>query len=116
LDIELEYTVYALVSTTIDSCLSLFPWAIFHKRKGAIKLHTLLNLKGKIPTFIQITYGKFYDVNILDTLIPEPGSIYLLDQEYIDFERLYIFHLLGAFFYYSSKIESEIQKTIFTYC
>jgi hypothetical protein len=95
--VELDNTVYALDSTTIDLCLSLFPWAIFRKRKGAIKLHTLLDLRGNIPSFIQVTHGKFHDVNILDVLIPEPGSIYLLDRGYTDFYRLYTLHLFGAF-------------------
>jgi len=83
--------------------LSLFPWAVFRRRTGAIKLHTLLDLKGNIPTFISITDGKFHDVNILDVLIPEPGSIYLLDRGYTDFKRLYILHLYGAFFVIRAK-------------
>ena len=83
--IELKNTIYALDSTTIDLCLSLFPWAVFRKCKGAIKLHTLLDLRSNIPSFIQITDGKYHDVNILDTLIPEPGSVYLLDRGYTDF-------------------------------
>ncbi|MFQ5754277.1 MAG: IS4 family transposase [bacterium] len=101
--IELENTVYALDSTTIDLCLSLFPWAIFRKRKGAIKLHTVLDLRGNIPTFVRITDGKFHDVNILDILIPEAGSIYLLDRAYIDYARLYALHLYGAFFIIRAK-------------
>ena len=78
--VELENTVYALDSTTIDLCLSLFPWAIFRKSKAAVKMHTLLDLRGNIPTFIDITEGKVHDVNILDILIPEPGAIYLFDR------------------------------------
>ena len=89
LDLDLKQTVYALDSTTIDLCLSLFPWARFRRAKGAIKLHTLLDLCGNIPTFIWITHGKISDVNVLDILVPEPGSIYVMDRGYIDFERLY---------------------------
>ena len=87
--VELDETVYALDSSTIDLCLSLFPWARFRKAKGAIKLHTLLDLRGSIPSFISITDGKVHDVNVLDELIPEPGSIYVMDRAYLDFERLY---------------------------
>ena len=96
--VELEQTVYALDSTTIDLCLSLFPWARFRKRKGAIKLHTLLDLRGNIPVFIKVTDGKVHDVNILDDLIAEPGSIYVMDRGYLDFERLYRLHQCSAFF------------------
>jgi len=108
--VELENTVYALDSTTIDLCLSLFPWAQFRKRKGAIKLHTLLDLRGNIPTFIRITDGKFHDVNILDILIPEAGSIYLLDRAYIDFARLYLLHLYGAFFIVRAKANLNFKR------
>lgn len=101
--LELEETVYALDSTTIDLCLSLFPWAHFRRTKAAIKLHTLLNLRGNIPDFIEITDGKVHDVNILDVLIPEPGSVYLMDRAYIDYHRLYLFHLYGAFFVVRAK-------------
>ena len=86
--VELDETVYALDSSTIDLCLSLFPWARFRKTKGAIKLHTLLDLRGNIPSFISITDGKVHDVNILDTLIADPGSFYIMDRGYLDFERL----------------------------
>ena len=110
--IELENTVYAFDSTTIDLCLSLFPWAVFRKQKGAIKLHTLLDLRGSIPSFIQITDGKVHDVNILDILIPEPGSIYLFDRRYTDFARLYTVHLYGAFFVIRAK-SNLLQKIIF---
>ena len=96
--VELEQTVYALDSTTIDLCLSLFPWSRFRKRKGAIKLHTLLDLLGNIPVFIKVTDGKVHDVNILDDLIAEPGSIYVMDRGYLDFERLYRLHQCSAFF------------------
>ncbi len=89
LGLELEQTVYALDSTTIDLCLNLFPWARFRRAKGAIKVHTLLDLCGNIPTFVWITHGKFSDMRILDVLVPEPGSIYVMDRGYLDFERLY---------------------------
>jgi hypothetical protein len=87
--VELERTVYALDSTTIDLCLSLFPWAHFRTTKAAVKLHTVLDLRGSIPTFIRMTDGKVHDVNILDDLIPEPGSIYVMDRAYVDFARLH---------------------------
>ena len=86
---DLDQTVYALDSTTIDLCLSLFPWARFRKHKGAIKLHTLMDLRGSIPSFIKITDGKVHDINVLDDLIPEPGSFYVMDRGYLDFARLY---------------------------
>ena len=89
--IQLNREVYALDSTTIDLCLSLFPWAIFRKHKAAVKVHTLMDLKGSIPTFIRITDGKVHDVNILDELILEPGAIYIMDRGYLDFARLYTF-------------------------
>lgn len=89
LNLELERTVYALDSTTIDLCLSLFPWAHFRRAKGAIKLHTLLDLHSSIPTFVWVIHGKFVDMRILDLLVPEPGSIYVMDRAYVDFERLY---------------------------
>ncbi len=87
--IDLSETVYALDSTTIDLCLSLFPWAEFRATKAAVKLHTLLDLRGAIPTFIHISDGKLHDVNVLDLLIPEPGAFYVMDRGYLDFERLY---------------------------
>src|SRR3972149_535518 len=96
--VELEQTVYALDSTTIDLCLSLFPWARFRKRKAAVKLHTLLDLRGNIPSFIKITEGIRHDVHILDELLPEPGSYYVMDRGYLDFERLHAFSLRLAFF------------------
>lgn len=89
--IQLNREVYALDSTTIDLCLSLFPWAKFRKHKAAVKVHTLMDLKGSIPTFIRITDGKVHDVNILDELILEPGAIYIMDRGYLDFARLYTF-------------------------
>jgi len=101
--LELKETVYALDSTTIDLCLNLFPWARFRRTKGAIKLHTLLDLRGSIPTFISISQGKKADVRILDELILEPGSFYVMDRGYVDFRRLYCFVLAAAFFVTRSK-------------
>ena len=101
--VELNQTTYAFDSTTIDLCLSLFPWAKFRKHKAAVKLHTLIDLRGSIPCFIQITDGKVHDVNVLDDLIPEPGSFYILDRGYLDFERLYHLHQALAFFVIRSK-------------
>ena len=99
----MEQTVYALDSTTIDLCLSLFPWAKFRKRKAAVKLHTLLDLRGNIPSFIKITDGKWHDVNVLDELVPEPGSYYVMDRGYLDFERLHAFSDCSAFFVIRAK-------------
>ncbi len=104
--LELEETVYALDASTIDLCLSLFPWAKFRKTKAAVKLHTLLDLRGNIPTFIAITDGKVHDVNILDELIPEPGAIYVMDRGYLDFTRLYTIHQGCAFFVIRSNLKS----------
>jgi len=108
--VELDQTVYALDSTTIDLCLSLFPWVKFRERKGAIKLHTLLDLRGSIPTFITITHGRLHDVNILDNLIPEPGSIYVMDRGYLDFTRLYILTQFSAFFVIRSKTNLKFRR------
>jgi hypothetical protein len=108
--VELDETVYALDSSTIDLCLSLFPWARFRKAKGAIKLHTLLDLRGSIPSFISITDGKVHDVNVLDELIPEPGSIYVMDRAYLDFERLYLLNQCMAFFVIRSKINTQMRR------
>jgi hypothetical protein len=96
--VELEQTVYALDSSTIDLCLALFPWATFRKRKGAVKLHTLLDLRGNIPSLIVITNGKLHDVNILDEIAIEAGAIYIMDRGYVDFERLYMIHKASGFF------------------
>jgi len=103
LSVELEQTVYALDSTTIDLCLSLFPWAPFRRRKGAVKLHTLLDLRGSIPCFVHISHGKTHDVTILDQLPIEPGAFYVMDRGYVDFARLYRFVLGSAFFVTRSK-------------
>ena len=108
--VELEETVYALDSTTIDLCLSLFPWAKFRQHKGAIKLHTLLDLRGSIPTFIEITDGKMHDVNILDELIPEPGCFYIMDRGYLDFDRLYLLNLFHAFFIIRAKSNLQFRR------
>jgi len=108
--IDLEQTVYALDATTIDLCLSLFPWAHFRKNKGAVKLHTLLDLRGPIPSFIEITDGKVQEVNILDTLILEPGSFYVMDRAYLDFIRLYVFHLAKAFFVTRNKSKIKYRR------
>ena len=108
--VELAQTVYALDATTIDLCLALFPWAHFRKNKGAIKLHTLLDLRGNIPSFIEITSGKVHDVNILDDLIPEPGSFYIVDRGYLDFARLFLFHQSQAFFVIRSKANLKYRR------
>lgn len=108
--LELQETVYALDSSTIDLCLSVFPWANFRKTKGAVKLHTLLDLRGNIPSFISITDGKVHDVNILDFLIPEAGSIYLMDRAYLDFERLYTMHQCSAFFVTRTKSNTSLCR------
>jgi len=108
--VELDNTVYALDSTTIDLCLSLFPWARFRKQKGAIKLHTLLDLRGNLPSYIQITDGKVHDVNILDDLIPEPGSFYIMDRGYIDFTRLYKLTQFCAFFVTRAKTNLQCRR------
>jgi hypothetical protein len=108
--LELNETVYALDSSTIDLCLSVFPWAHFRKTKSAIKLHTLLDLRGNIPSFIAVTEGKVHDVNILDVLMPEPGAIYVMDKAYLDFERLYMLNQCCAFFVTRTKINSALKR------
>jgi len=116
---DLDAGLYALDSTTIDLCLSLFPWAPFRRHKAAVKLHTLLDLHGNIPTFIRITHGKVPDVKMLDEIIPEPGAFYVMDRGYIDFERLYVFTLCAAFFVVRTKknvllrrrYSSEVDKS-----
>jgi hypothetical protein len=110
LAVELEQTVYALDSTTIDLCLSLFPWARFRSTKAAIKLHTLLDLRGPIPTMISITEGKQADVRVLDELIPEPGAFYVMDRGYLDFQRLYDMALAGAFFVTRYKAGVKLNR------
>src|SRR5216117_4115623 len=108
--VDLEQSLYALDSTTIDLCLSLFPWAKFRKHKGAVKMHTLLDLHGNIPTFIGITDGKVHDVNILDEILPEPGAFYVMDRAYVDFERLFVFTLCSAFFVVRAKTNVVLQR------
>ena len=108
--LDLENTVYALDATTIDLCLSLFPWARFRKNKAGIKLHTLLDLRGNIPTVIEITEALLHDVNILDILVPEPGSFYIMDRGYVDFNRLFYWHLRGAFFVVRAKKNLKFRR------
>jgi hypothetical protein len=108
--VDLAQSLYALDSTTIDLCLSLFPWAKFRKHKAAVKMHTLLDLHGNIPTFIRITDGKVHDVNILDEILPEAGAFYVMDRGYVDFERLYVFTLSAAFFVVRTKSNVLIQR------
>lgn len=101
--IDLDNTAYALDASTIDLCLSVFPWAAFRKAKGAVKLHALLDLRGNIPVFVHISDGKLHDVNVLDILVPEAGSIYIMDRGYVDFKRLYALHHASAFFVTRAK-------------
>ena len=108
--VELDNTVYALDSSTIDLCLSSFPWASFRSSKGAVKLHTLLDLRGSIPAFIHISDGKLHDVNILDELIPEPGSFYVMDRAYLDFARLYVLTLCSSFFVIRAKSNLQFRR------
>lgn len=108
--IELDNTVYALDATTIDLCLSLFPWAQFRRRKSAVKLHTLLDLRGSIPTVVIVTGGQIHEVNILDQLIWEAGAIYLMDRGYLDFRRLYRMHQSGAFFVTRAKKRFDCRR------
>ena len=108
--VDLDQSLYALDSTTIDLCLSLFPWAKFRKHKGAVKMHTLLDLHGNIPTFIGITDGKVHDVNILDEIFPEAGAFYVMDRAYVDFERLFVFTLSAAFFVVRTKSNIVLQR------
>jgi hypothetical protein len=108
--VDLEHSLYALDSTTIDLCLSLFPWARFRQHKAAVKMHTLLDLHGNIPTFIRVTDGKVHDVNILDEIIPEAGAFYVMDRGYVDFDRLYFFTLCSAFFVLRTKENVLLQR------
>lgn len=110
LGVELDKTVYALDSTTIDLCLSLFPWAPFQQQKAAVKLHTLLDLRGSIPTFIRVTDGRVHDVRILDEIIPEPGSFYVLDRGYISFRRLHRLHRSQAFFIIRARRDLKFRR------
>jgi hypothetical protein len=108
--LDLQETVYALDSSTIDLCLSMFPWAQFRTTKSAVKLHTLLDLRGNIPAFIWITDGKVHDVNALDYLVPEPGAIYVMDRAYLDFRRLYHMHQCLAIFVTRSKTNTGLRR------
>lgn len=108
--VQLKQTVYAFDATTIDLCLSLFPWAQFRQRKGAIKLHTLIDLRGSIPTLIFVTQGKVHEVNLLDDLPIEPGAIYIFDRGYLDFARLYKIHRAGAFFVIRAKSNFRFRR------
>jgi len=108
--VDLDHSLYALDSTTIDLCLSLFPWAKFRKHKAAVKMHTLLDLHGNIPTFISITNGKVHDVNVLDEIVPEAGAFYVMDRGYVDFGRLYVFTLSAAFFVVRTKSNILLQR------
>jgi len=110
LAVDLDASVYALDSTTIDLCLSLFPWARFRKHKGAVKMHTLLNLRGSIPEFILISDGKLHDVNVLDYLVPAPGAYYLMDRGYLDFQRLYEIKICQAFFVTRAKDNFKFKR------
>jgi hypothetical protein len=108
--LELQETVYALDATIIDLCLSVFPWAWFRRTKGGIKLHTLLDFRGNIPSFLWITQAKLHEVNILDQLAPESGAIYVMDRAYLDFERLYRIHQNAAFFIVRAKANTELRR------
>ncbi len=110
LAVDLAETVYALDATTIDLCLSLFPWAKFRTTKAAVKLHTLLDLRGAIPSFIHISDGKLHDDNVLDVLIPEPGAFYVMDRGYLDFERLYHLHQTSSFFVTRAKSNFKFKR------
>jgi len=110
LGLELDNTVYALDASTVDLCLSVFPWALFRSTKSAVKLHTLLDLRGNIPTFIHISDGKLHDVNVLDILLPEPGAFYIMDRGYVDFGRLFTLQTAGAFFVIRAKSNTQYKR------
>lgn len=112
--IDLDRSLYALDSTTIDLCLSLFPWAKFCRSKAAVKMHTLLDLHGNIPPFIQITDGKVHDVNILDDILPEAGAFYVMDRGYLDFQRLFVFTLCKSILRDTHQTESRAPAALFT--
>jgi transposase len=116
LSVDLDQTVYAFDSTTIDLCLTLFPWARFRKRKGAVKLHTLIDLRGNIPCFVHVSTGKMHDVNALDYLTLEPGAFYVMDRGYIDYARLYVFQTQMACFVTRAKknlqFRCRVQRTV----
>jgi Domain of unknown function (DUF4372)/Transposase DDE domain len=108
--VDLDESLYALDSTTIDLCLALFPWARFRQHKAAVKMHTLLDLRGNIPTFIRVTSGAVHDVNILDEIMPETGAFYVMDRAYIDFQRLFVFTLSAAFFVVRTKSNVLLER------
>lgn len=108
--VDLDESLYALDSTTIDLCLALFPWARFRRRKAAVKMHVLLDLHGNIPAFVHITDGKVHDVNVLDQIVPEAGAFYVMDRGYIDFERLFVLTLSSAFFVVRTKSNVLLQR------
>jgi hypothetical protein len=108
--VDLDQSLYALDSTTIDLCLSLFPWAKFRQRKAAVKMHTLLDLHGNIPTFIRVTSGAVHDVNVLDEIMPEAGAFYVMDRAYIDFQRLFVLTLSSAFFVVRTKSNVLLER------
>ena len=110
--LDLDQTAYALDSTTIDLCLSLFPWAHFRKRKGAVKLHALLDLRGEIPVFAVVTHGRVHDGHFLDRLPLSPGAIYVMDRAYLDFRRLYTLHSAGAFFVTRARAGQDFRRTL----
>jgi hypothetical protein len=110
LGLELDNAVYALDSSTIDLCLSVFPWALFRTTQSAVKLHTLLDLRGNIPSFIHIANGKLHDVNVLDLLVLEPGAIYVMDRGYVDFSRLHVVHRAGSFFVTRAKSNMDFHR------
>src|ERR1035437_9389002 len=108
--VDLDESLYALDSTTIDLCLALFPWAQFRQHKAAVKMHTLLDLHGNIPTFVRVTSGDVHDVNILDEILPEAGAFYVMDRAYIDFQRLFVFTLSAAFFVVRTKSNVLLER------
>jgi hypothetical protein len=110
LAVDLDSTVYAMDSTTIDLCLSVFPWARFRTTKAAVKMHTLLDIRGAIPSFIHISDGKLHDVNVMDMLIPEAGAFYIMDRAYMDFQRLYTLHQAGSFFVTRAKVNLDAKR------
>lgn len=110
LGLELDNTIYALDASTIDLCLSVFPWALFRSTKPAVKLHTLLDLRGNIPSFIHISNGKLHDVNVLGILLPEAGAFYIMDRGYLDFERLYSLNMAGVFFVIRAKSNTQFRR------
>jgi len=110
LGLDLDNTIYALDASTIDLCLSVFPWALFRSTKSAVKLHTLLDLRGNIPSFIHISDGKLHDVNVLDILIPEPGAFYIMDRGYLDFGRLFTLNQAGTFFVIRAKSNAQYTR------